>query len=96
MAKGMVALNSKTYLCWNGEGASKYSSKGLTKKTNQLTKTQFLDFLHTRQSVEGVNKGFMRKDNETFTYDQLKTGLTYFYAKQRVCVDGVSTENILC
>ena len=93
---GMVALNSKTYFCWSNEGDSKYSSKGLSKRTNQLTKEQFLNVLRTKKPQEGVNRGFMRKDNTTYTYDQLKTGLTYFYAKRRVCEDGVSTENIQC
>lgn len=94
---GMVALNSKTYFCWSEENdQSKYSSKGLSKRTNKLTRQHFLDVLRTGNSKQGVNKGFLRKDNTTFTYDQIKTGLTYFYAKRRVMDDGVSTTNITC
>ena len=91
---GIVALNSKTYFCWSGDGASKYSSKGLSKVTNALTRECYLNVLRSGKPFMGVNKGFVRKDNETFTYDQIKTGLTYFYAKRRVSADGVSTSNI--
>ena len=36
---GIVALNSKTYFCWSDtDNKTKYSCKGLSKTTNQLTK----------------------------------------------------------
>lgn len=93
---GIVALNSKTYFCWNDETHStKHSSKGLSKTTNSFTKDTFLKVLHSRSPKEGVNKGFVKKDNRVFSYTQLRTGLTYFYSKRRVCNDGVSTEYIL-
>ena len=92
---GMVALNSKTYFCWSDDdGTSKYSSKGLAKTTNSLTKDCFLSVLRSGESKCGINRGFIRRSNDTFTYSQLKTGLTYFYAKRKVAPDGVSTENI--
>lgn len=94
--EGIVALNSKTYFCWTNDGESKYSSKGLSKVTNQLTKDNFLEVLRSKQSQQGNNTGFVRKNNTTYTYKQLKTGLTYFYAKRQVCDDGVSTKNIRC
>lgn len=87
---GIVALNSKTYYCWKGED-SKYSTKGISKKLNVPTKEQFLGVLSTKQSVSGINKGFIKKDNDIYTYSQLRTGLTYFYAKRKVCSDGVTT-----
>jgi hypothetical protein len=90
---GIVALNPKTYFCWDENERSKYSSKGLSKRTNQLTRECFLSVLTGKESKTGVNKGFLRKDNKTFTYEQLKTGLTYFYGKRLVLPDGVSTEN---
>ena len=90
---GIVALNSKTYYCWGDEG-SKYSSKGLSKSTNNLTKQQYLNVLTSETSVSGENVGFMRKDNRMVTYRQIRTGLTYFYAKRVVCEDGVSTTPI--
>jgi hypothetical protein len=93
---GIIALNSKTYFCWADGGNTKYSSKGLSKTTNKLTRDNYMNVLRTGTSMRGVNKGFVRKDNVTYSYDQLKTGLTYFYGKRRVCADGVSTTNIRC
>ena len=92
---GIVALNSKTYYCWDGEGSgSKYSSKGLSKSLNKMTKNAYLNVLKTREPVSGTNRGFISKNQKMHTYSQLKTGLTYFYAKRRVCDDGVSTKPI--
>ena len=91
---GMVALNSKTYCCWNESGESKCSSKGLSKVTNSFDKNTYLGVLRSGQSVAGINKGFVKKNNSMYTYSQLRTGLTYTYAKRRVLEDGVSTENI--
>lgn len=90
---GVVALNSKTYFCWcfDSEKKSKYSTKGLSKRTNVLTRQHFLDVLKTKESFRGVNKGFQKKNNNTYTYNQIKTGLTYFYAKRYVNEDGVTT-----
>jgi hypothetical protein len=92
---GIVALNSKTYHCWNNDTSQeKYSSKGLSKSTNTLTRENFLNVLRTGKTLTGKNKGFIRVNQDTFSYSQIKSGLTYFYAKRRVCDDGVSTENI--
>ena len=91
---GIVALNSKKYFRWSADGDSKYSSKGRSKRANRLTKDCFLHVMETGVPKMGVNKGFVRKDNQTYTSNQLKTGLTYFYAKIKVCDDGVSTVNI--
>ena len=70
---------------------NKYSSKGLSKKTNALAKEQFMKVLRSGEAVTGTNRGFVRKDNKTYTYSQVKTGLTCFYAKRKVLADGVST-----
>lgn len=91
---GIVALNSKTYYCWAGGDKFKYSSKGLSKRTNELTKEQFLDVLRTGTPVGGVNKGFVTKNHIMYTYSQLRTSVSYFYAKRLVHEDGVSTGNI--
>ena len=45
-------------------------------------------------SVKGTNKSFVLKDNTMFNYSQLRTILTFLYAKRRVLADGVSTECI--
>ena len=91
-----MALNSKTYFCWRNDGGVKLSSKGLSKSTNQLTEEHYLTVLRSGEQATGVNRGFVRKDNRTYTYEQVKTGLTYFYAKRKVEDDGVSTTNIDC
>ena len=114
VGSGMVALNSKTYLCWKDDedlvedygpavpGVEdgrekervKYSSKGVSKKTNSLTKEQYMSVLHTGASVAGVNTGFIKKNGKTFTYSQTKSALTYFYGKRKVAENGVDTDPI--
>ena len=92
---GIIALNSKTYYCWNNSiDEHKHSSKGLSKKTNNLQLKTYFDVLQTRESFSGINKGFVVKNGQTYTYNQLRTGLTYFYANRNVESDGVSTSNI--
>ena len=87
---GVVALNSKTYFCWKEETV-KYSSKGLSKRTNTLTKEHFVSVLKTRESVCGKNRGFVKKDGMLRTYEQERAGLSYFYGKRKVHEDRVST-----
>ena len=93
---GIVALNSKTYFCWSNEAnqPDKYSSKGLSKRTNTLTKENFLKVLNEKTLHSGTNTGFVRKDGTTYTYSQTRTGLNYMYAKRSVHADGVSTSPI--
>ena len=71
--------------------SSKVSSKGLSKRTNNLQENDFRSVLTTKNSLCGTNTGFIRKENATFTYRQRKRGLTYFYGKRKVLDDGVST-----
>ena len=91
---GIIALNSKTYFCWSEGDNCKYSSKGLSKRSNKLSREIFESVLVTGLSHTGLNRGFVKKNNTIYTYSQLRTGLTYFYAKRKVCEDGVSTEPI--
>lgn len=87
---GVIALNSKTYFCWNEE-AQKVSSKGLSKTLNTLTRSKFMSVLNRQNKVSGVNRGFLFKKGNMYSYEQVRTGLTYFYGKRMVCEDGVST-----
>ena len=73
---------------------AKVSSKGLSKRTNALTEQQFRSVLTTKTSVSGINRGFVRKNNVTYTYRQEKRGLTYFYGKRKVLDDGISTTHL--
>ena len=90
---GMVALNSKTYYCWN-DRESKYSSKGVSKSTTQLSKDDFMTALKDSESVHGTNRGFVLRNNRMFSYAQSRTALTNLYAKRRVLGDGVSTTHL--
>ena len=89
---GAVALNSKTYVCWDStKNTSKASSKGISKRLNELTANVYKDVLQTQQPFTGVNRGFIRKDRQMVTYKQSRAGITYYYVKRRVLEDGVST-----
>ena len=91
--EGIVGLCSKTYFCFGGEG-DKHSCKGIQKR-NQITKEQYLEVLSSQQSGKGVNRGFRVIENRVFTYEQVRSGLSYFYPKRMVLPDGVSTTSLL-
>ena len=90
---GIVALCSKTYVCWGGK-ETKISCKGLQKKRNleRLTRERYLNVLKNQQSDWGINKGFRTYRGRVFTYVQKRLGLSYMYCKRKVNADGVSTE----
>ena len=87
---GIVSLCSKCYYCWGTE--DKFSSKGLNRNQNEITKDKFLEVLETRQASGGLNMGFRVRDNQVWTYTQQRDALSYFYPKRKVLADGVSTE----
>lgn len=91
---GMVCLNSKTYYCWDDKDEHKYSTKGLSKRTNSFHKENFLDVLNSGKSMCGINKGFVVQRGTMSTYEQSRRGLTALYAKRVVQEDGVSTRNL--
>ena len=85
---GFVGLCSKTYYCFGP--TDKYSTKGLSKRHNDIDKNAFLEVLTNRRSGSGKNRGF-RVHHCVLTYVQERAALTYFYAKCVVHEDGVST-----
>ena len=89
---GIIALCSKTYLCFTGQD-TKTSCKGIQKKRNQntLTKETYLAVLRTQQAGSGVNKGFVASNGRIYSYTQTRFGLSYQYLKRLVQDDGVST-----
>ena len=89
---GIIALNSKTYTCWNKD-INKTSSKGVSKALNNFTQACFMSTLYSKTPKSGLNRGFRSIDNQTFTYEQSRVGLSYFYAKRRVLPDSISTTN---
>ena len=95
----ICALNAKTYICQARTGdnlpdRTKLSSKGLSKRTNALTLQDYTAALFQRKTKNGVNTGFIRKDNRTLTYAKDIIGLDHFYAKRMVLPDGVSTTHL--
>ena len=94
----ICALNAKTYLCQarsdDQPPKTKLSSKGLSKRTNSLSLQDYKSVLFSGQPKSGINTGFIRKNNRTYTYSQIRTGLTYFYSKRKVLPDGVSTTHL--
>lgn len=87
---GNVALNNKMYYYYGGV-KDKFSCKGINKTRNEVGKDMYLGILNTKTPVTGKNKGFWVKDNEVFTYSQVKAGFTYFYPKRKVLENGVQT-----
>ena len=89
---GIIALNSKTYFCWdNNTDSSKSRAKGLKHNQNNLSRQTFLKVLESKQSFTGTNTGFIRKGVQVYTYVQEKKALTYMYSKRHVLVDSIST-----
>ena len=68
---GIIALNSKSYFCWNQE-SEKLSSKGLSKTQNTLTKINFMSVLAGQTKVAGVNRGFLFMKGNMYSYEQVR------------------------
>ena len=86
---GFVGLCSKTYYCF-GE-TDKSTTKGLSKRHNDIDKDTFLAVLTNRRSGSGFNRGFRVRDSTVMTYVQERAALTYFYPKRKVLADGLTT-----
>lgn len=87
--EGVIALCSKCYYCIGDE--TKLSSKGISKKHNQLTKEDYLYVLLNQTITNGANMGFRIKGGDVFTYTQNRKGLNYMYGKRLVSSDHVTT-----
>jgi hypothetical protein len=70
----------------------KFSSKGIQKGNNDITKERFEKVLFD-PSYKDVctNRGFRVVQNEMITYTQIKKALSYYYDKRQIMSDGVST-----
>ena len=56
----------------------KKACKGLSTKLNKFNFDTYLDVLETKRSGVGVNKGFVCKNHQVFTYTQKRSGLGFF------------------
>ena len=99
----MIALAPKTYICSSYEtsiddektGRKKTSTKGLNKKLNDFTTTDFIASLNEKKARSGINKGFKIKNHRIFTYEQERAGLPYLYIKRKVNSDRITTRPLL-
>jgi hypothetical protein len=62
--------------------AKKFSSKGINKKQNEITKQKYLDALNGNSAQEFVNSGFRVNNNQMNTYCLTKTGMKLFNDKR--------------
>ena len=95
--RGLVALNSKTYYCYGGDGADevKFSAKGINRGVNDITAEMYLTVLRDRTVKSFVNRGFInpheKRSKAIHTYEMERNGLSWFYGKRQIQADGVST-----
>ena len=89
---GFVGLFSKTYYCFGA--ADKYSTKGLSKRHNDIDKDTFFAVLTNRRSGGGINRGFRVRGSSVMTYIQERAALTYFYGKRKVLLPTVSARRL--
>ncbi|KAK3098713.1 hypothetical protein FSP39_022331 [Pinctada imbricata] len=69
----------------------KFSSKGISKRNVKSPLKTFQKVIKTAISVSGFNRGFRAKNNAIFTYQQERTGFSYFYCKRQVLDNGIDT-----
>ena len=86
---GFIGLCSNTYYCFGATDT--YSTKGLSKRHNDIDKDTLLTVLTNRRSGGGFNRGFRVRDSSVMTYIQERAALNYFYGKRKVLADGLST-----
>ena len=81
----MIALCSKCYYIDNGKGEKKkFSTEGISKKQNELSRLRFKEVLEGRKA--------RMRDGQMVTYELQKLGLSTYYDKRWVLDDGIHTE----
>ena len=93
--KTLIGLCPKMYFVEGSdteEKKYKFSSKGIQKDKNDITKERFQNVLNDPKYKDVcTNRGFRVIDNHMITYTQEKKGMSYYYDKRIVLSDGVST-----
>ena len=92
----MFCLCNKTYCCYDSNSNKyKFSSKGLNKRTLENCAdghmANYRKVLDEFIDVTSTNRGFGTVLHSVANYEQTKKGLSYFYPKRIVDVDGVHT-----
>lgn len=86
----MIGLCSKTYMA-TGEQGTKFSSKGINKRSVKDPVNTFRHVLNTKETISAANVGFRARKNTMYTYTQERAGFAYFYCKRVVASDGIHT-----
>jgi len=90
----MIAHCSKCYFADEGEGGEKkFSTKGKSKKQNEITWQRFKEALEGSTDM-ATNRGFWMRDGQMVIYEQQKLGLSAYYEKEWVLPNGIHTEPI--
>ena len=89
----MIALCSKCYFIDDQGEKKKFSTKGMSKKQNDITWQRFKTALEGSKDM-ATNRGFRMRDGNIVTYEQQKLGLSAYYDKRWVLPDGIHTEPI--
>ena len=92
----MIALCSKCYFIDDQGEKKKFSTKGMSKKQNEITWQRFKAALEGNKDGKDMatNRGFRMRDGNMVTYEQQKLGLGACYDKRWVLPDGIHTEPI--
>ena len=93
----MLCLCSKTYCCYDvNSNKLKFSSKGLNKHALEQSGDGPLEkyrrVLNEKVNVTSNIGGLRTSNHSVATYQQVKKGLSYFYAKRIVETDGIHTQ----
>ena len=89
----MIALCSKCYFIDDRGEKKKFSTKGMSKKQNNINWHRFKAALEGNKDM-ATNRGFRMRDGNIVTYEQEKLGLSAYYDKRWVLPDGIHTEPI--
>ena len=89
----MIALCSKCYFIDDQGEKKKFSTKGMSKKQNNINWQRFKAALEGSKDM-ATNRGFRMRDGNMVTYEQQNLGLSAYYDKRWVLPDGIHTEPI--
>ena len=93
----MFCLCSKTYCCYDRKSNKyKFRSKGFNKRTledcGDRAMSKYRKVLQEAVNVSSTNRGFRTIQRSVATYEQTKSGLSYFYPKRILEEDGILTK----
>ena len=94
----MLCLCSKTYYCYDvTSNKPKFSSKGLNKRVLEQSGDGPLEkyrrvWRNETVNVTSNNRAFRTNNHSVATFVQVKKGLSYFYPKRMVEIDGIHAQ----